>query len=198
MTALTAVGVQYYIVDNTAPTSRPVRTRGTVTSDGGVYDIYQYGSVRESKRIGGTITTGNHFAAWVSFGLNIGTFNYMIVTTEAYQSSGNSNITVSGTARGGGGGTGGGGGNGCTASLSAGQQWSDRDNLNVAITGSNTWTVTMNVASPARIIATRNINVAYATAQQLVAKPNGNGNNGGVTIQANGNWTWPTVSCTPS
>jgi peptidoglycan/xylan/chitin deacetylase (PgdA/CDA1 family) len=97
-----------------------------------------------------------------------------------------------------GGGSGGGGGGSCTASLSAGQQWSDRYNLNVAVAGSNTWTVTMNVPSPEKIIATWNINATWPSAQVLIAKPNGNGNNWGVTIQTNGNTTWPTVSCSPS
>ncbi|GAA2326581.1 polysaccharide deacetylase family protein [Dactylosporangium salmoneum] len=95
----------------------------------------------------------------------------------------------------GGGGGGGGGGGSCTATLSAGQQWSDRYNLNVTVTGSNTWTVTMNVPAPERVIATWNIAASYPSAQVLVAKPNGNGNNWGVTIQTNGKWTWPTVSC---
>ncbi|MFE2882409.1 polysaccharide deacetylase family protein [Streptomyces sp. NPDC059272] len=97
-------------------------------------------------------------------------------------------------------GTGGGGGGGgsCTATLSAGTQWSDRYNLNVAVTGSSAWTVTMNVPSPAKILSTWNIAASYPSSQVLTAKPNGSGNSWGVTIQANGNWTWPTVSCTAS
>ncbi|KAB8184376.1 polysaccharide deacetylase family protein [Microbispora catharanthi] len=87
------------------------------------------------------------------------------------------------------------GGGSCTATLSAGQQWSDRYNLNVSVSGSSNWTVTMTVPSPAKIIATWNISASYPSAQVLTAKPNGSGNNWGVTIQHNGNWTWPSVSC---
>ncbi|MBQ0827082.1 polysaccharide deacetylase family protein [Streptomyces tagetis] len=105
-------------------------------------------------------------------------------------------VAPDGGGPGGGDGGGGGGGGGCTATLSAGQQWSDRYNLNVSVSGSSNWTVTMNVPSPEKIIATWNISASYPSAQVLTAKPNGNGNNWGVTIQTNGTWTWPTVTCT--
>ncbi|BAJ31718.1 putative endo-1,4-beta-xylanase B precursor [Kitasatospora setae KM-6054] len=200
--------VEYYVVENYGSYKPTGTYKGTVTSDGGTYDIYettrvnapsiegnktfnQYWSVRQSKRTGGTITVGNHFDAWAQHGMNLGTMNYEILATEGYQSSGSSNLTL-GTTTGGGGGTGG----SCTATLSAGSSWSDRYNLNVDVTGAANWKVTVKVPSPEQVSATWNVNATYPDAQTLVATPNGSGNSWGLTLMKNGSTTWPTVSCT--
>jgi endo-1,4-beta-xylanase len=189
---------------------------GTVTTDGGTYDIlrsqrvnqpsidgtatfYQFWSVRQQKRSSGTITTANHFDAWARAGLNLGTNHSVpIMATEGYQSNGSSDITV----REGSGGnpttpttgpTNPGGGN-CNATLSAGQQYGDRFNLNVAVSGASNWVVSLGLNGGQSIQNSWNASVS-GTSGTVTARPNGNGNNFGITVMANGNWTWPTVTC---
>ena len=206
--------VEYYVMENYAGSPPTAGTyMGQVTSDGGTYNIYehqqvnqpsiqgtatfeQYLAIRTSPTSSGTITTQNFFNAWASHGMNLGTLNYQILATESFGGgSGSSSATVSSGGSSGGGGGGGGGSGSCTATLSAGSKGSNWYNLNVSVTGSSTWTVTMNLVAPATVYSTWNVSASYPSQYQLVAKPNGNGNNWGVTISPNGQWTWPTVSC---
>ncbi|MEU4690805.1 glycoside hydrolase family 11 protein [Actinoplanes sp. NPDC023714] len=207
--------IEYYIVENFGsynPSSGATRL-GTVTTDGGTYDIlrsqrvnapsidgtrtfYQFWSVRQQKRSSGTITVANHFDAWARAGLTLGTnHSYQIMATEGYQSSGSSDITVrEGTGGGGNPTTPPPGNSNCTATLTAGEQFGDRFNLNVAVTGTSNWTVGLNLNGGQSIQNSWNAAVTGTTGS-VTARPNGNGNNFGVTIMANGNWTWPTVTC---
>ena len=220
--------VEYYVIEDYVGSPNTAgQNMGTMTSDGGTYTIIkhqqvnqpsiqgtatfnQYLAIRTSPRSSGTITFSNFVNAWASHGMNLGSMNYQIMATEAWGGgSGNSSVTVnhgggSGgtptptptpTASGGGGGTGGGG---CTATLSAGTVGNNWYNLNVSVSGSNTWTVTLNMVAPAVVYSTWNTSASWPSQYVMVAKPNGSGNNFGITVSTNGQWTWPSVSCSPS
>ncbi|MGN6647472.1 MAG: glycoside hydrolase family 11 protein, partial [Cytophaga sp.] len=110
--------IEYYVCENHGQWTPPgntsdIQQKGTYTSDGGTYTIYtatrtnqpsiigtatfkQYWSVRTQTRSSGTITFANHVAAWQAAGMPMGTtWDYQIMESEGYHSSGSSNITVS-------------------------------------------------------------------------------------------------------
>jgi endo-1,4-beta-xylanase len=106
--------VEYYIIESWGSWKPPSdkRSKGTVETDSGTYDIYQnsrtgasikgsgtfqqYWSVRRVKRTSGIITCANHFNAWEKAGMTIGKFYEVSFNVEAYQSSGgNADVTVS-------------------------------------------------------------------------------------------------------
>ncbi|WP_308121355.1 polysaccharide deacetylase family protein [Paractinoplanes bogorensis] len=88
------------------------------------------------------------------------------------------------------------GGSSCTTTYTPGQQWSDRFNGSVSVGGSSNWVVTVTLRSPQKVIATWNASVSWdSTGLVMTARPNGNGNTFGFTIQHGGNWTQPSLSC---
>jgi len=109
--------IEYYVCEKHGQWEPPgntsgVEQKGTYTCDGGTYKAYtgwrsnapsidgtasfsQYWSVRQEQRSSGTIDFASHVDAWKSFGMDMGTsWDYMIMESEGYMSSGSSNITV--------------------------------------------------------------------------------------------------------
>ena len=211
--------IEYYVVENFGsynPSSGAQRL-GTVTTDGGTYDIlrsqrvnqpsidgtatfYQYWSVRQQKRSSGTITFANHVRAWSQVGLNLGSsWAYQVMATEGYQSQGSSDITVW---EGGGGNPGpgpttgnpGNPGGGCSVSVSRAEEWNDRFNTTFSVSGSNNWVVTIRTNGGQSLQNSWNATISGSSGT-LTARPNGNGNNFGITLYKNGNNTTPTATC---
>lgn len=105
--------IEYYVVENYGDWTPPgAVSLGSFASDGGNYNIYktrrinqpsivgtatftQFWSVRTTKRSSGTITFQNHVNAWKSKGMYLGkSWDYQIMETEGYRSTGHSDITV--------------------------------------------------------------------------------------------------------
>jgi endo-1,4-beta-xylanase len=106
--------VEYYIVEahgDYNPGSAG-EMKGEVTSDGSTYKLYQstrvnapsidgtqtfnqYWAIRDQHRTEGTIDAGVFFDAWAAAGMQLGTHYYQILATEAYQSAGESKVTIS-------------------------------------------------------------------------------------------------------
>jgi len=107
--------IEYYVVENYGAWTPPGGTsKGSYECDGGTYNIYettrtnqpsiigtatfqQYWSVRiaKDKRSSGTVTFATHVAKWAEKGMKMGsTWDYQIIESEGYQSTGNSDVTI--------------------------------------------------------------------------------------------------------
>jgi len=110
--------IEYYVVESWGTAFRPpglgAQPLGTVTSDGGTYEIYrttrvnqpsirgrrtftQYWSVRTERRPLGAparISFANHVRAWRALGMRLGRMDYQVLATEGFGSKGGSDVTV--------------------------------------------------------------------------------------------------------
>ncbi|KAL7920752.1 glycoside hydrolase family 11 protein [Trichoderma austrokoningii] len=104
--------VEYYVMETNIGISTGGSQKGTLTSDGGTYAIWenqrvnepsivgtatfnQYISIRSSARSSGTVTIQNHFDAWAKAGLNLGTMNFQVIAVESWSGSGSASQQVS-------------------------------------------------------------------------------------------------------
>jgi endo-1,4-beta-xylanase len=103
--------VEYYIMEDPIGYPTSGTNKGTVVSDGATYEIWehqqvnqpsiqgtstfnQYISIRQSPRTSGTVTIANHFAAWASHGMTLGSLNYQVLAVESWSGSGSGTQTV--------------------------------------------------------------------------------------------------------
>jgi endo-1,4-beta-xylanase len=104
--------VEYYICEFGSVANGSYK--GSMTSDGHVYNTYEHTQYNQPSIQGtqtfnqyldnwggartgsnGQVTTGNHFSHWNSLGMNMGSFNIMVLGTESYGGgSGYVNATV--------------------------------------------------------------------------------------------------------
>jgi len=104
--------VEYYVMECNIGISTGGTEKGSVSSDGATYTIWenqrvnepsiegtstfnQYISIRDSCTTSGTVTVENHFQAWASLGMDLGTMNFQVIAVESWDGSGTAQQAVS-------------------------------------------------------------------------------------------------------
>jgi endo-1,4-beta-xylanase len=83
----------------------------------------------------------------------------------------------------------------CTVTVARAESWGDRFNTVFAVSGTNNWVVRISTGSGQSLQNSWNATVS-GTSGILTARPNGNGNQFGITLYSGGNTSLPTASCT--
>jgi endo-1,4-beta-xylanase len=83
----------------------------------------------------------------------------------------------------------------CTVTVTRSTEWGDRFNVSLAVSGSSTWRVSIQLQGGQTLQNSWNAAVS-GTSGTLTATPNGAGNNFGITVYKNGNTNVPTATCT--
>ena len=79
-------------------------------------------------------------------------------------------------------------GGSCTATIVPGTVWSDRYNTSVNVSGTNSWTVTIEITAPQKVSSTWSGTFSWSgSGNTMTVKPNGSGNSFGFTTMTNGN-----------
>jgi endo-1,4-beta-xylanase len=82
----------------------------------------------------------------------------------------------------------------CTVTVTRSTEWGDRFNVSLAVSGSSTWRVSIQLQGAQSLQNSWNATVS-GTSGTLTATPNGAGNNFGITVYKNGNTNLPTATC---
>ncbi|GAB2493841.1 hypothetical protein GCM10027063_36690 [Promicromonospora xylanilytica] len=85
-------------------------------------------------------------------------------------------------------------GDGCTVTVTRSNEWSDRFNVSLAVSGSSAWRVAIQLQGGQTLQNSWNATVS-GTSGTLTATPNGAGDNFGITVYRNGNSNLPTATC---
>lgn len=85
-------------------------------------------------------------------------------------------------------------GDGCTITVTRAEEWSDRFNVSLAVSGSSTWRVSVQLQGAQSLQNSWNATVS-GTSGTLTATPSGAGNSFGITLYKNGSTTLPTATC---
>jgi len=103
--------IEYYVMDCNHGITAGGTQKGSVSSDGSTYQIWQHQqtnqpsiqgtstfqqfiSINSACKTSGTISVENHFNAWKNLGMNMGQLNFQVIAVESWSGSGSATQSV--------------------------------------------------------------------------------------------------------